>query len=141
MNNINMKKAVVDQIILWIVFLTIFASFLFFVIDYSNAIKVKDNTDAVADYIARMVALEKDETDIVTGVNAVKDDYFATIQVADLVCNTDNSISNHQVIINVYTTIANSFLPVVGNNIHSKTVVFNENSEFQEECSLTLSFN
>lgn len=141
MNSINMKKAIVDQIILWIVLLTIFATFLFFIIDYSNAIKVKDNTDAIADYIGRMVALDKDENDIITGVNGVKDDYFALIQAADLICITDNTISNHQVIINVYSSIVNSFLPVVENNIHSKTVVFNESSEFQKECSLTLSFN
>lgn len=141
MNNSNMKKAVIDQIILWIVLFTIFVSFLFFIIDYSNAVKVKDNTDAIADYIGRMVALDKNDTDIITGVNGVKDDYFVPAQVADLVCTTDSAISNHQVIINVYTTIVNSFLPVVQNNIHSKTVVFNESSESQRECSITLSFN
>lgn len=141
MNNSNMKKAVIDQIILWIVLFTIFVSFLFFIIDYSNAIKVKDNTDAIADYIGRMVALDKNDADIITGVNGVKDDYFAPTQVSDLVCNTDSAVANHQVIINVYTTIINSFLPVVENNIHSKTVVFNESSENQRECSITLSFN
>lgn len=140
MNNSNMKKAVVDQIILWIVLFTIFVSFLFFIIDYSNAVKVKDNTDAIADYIARMVALNKNESDIITGVNGVKDDYFAPTQIGNLVCNTNSSISSHQVIINVYTTIINSFLPVVANNIHSRTVVFNESSDFQKECSITLSF-
>ncbi len=141
MNNTNMKKAVIDQIILWIVLFTIFVSFLFFIIDYSNAIKVKDNTDAIADYIGRMVALDKNDADIITGVNGVKDDYFAPMQIGDLVCNTDSAVANHQVIINVYTTIVNSFLPVVENNIHSKTVVFNESSESQRECSITLSFN
>jgi Flp pilus assembly protein TadG len=141
MNNTNMKKAVVDQIILWIVLFTIFVSFLFFIIDYSNAMKVKDNTDAIADYIGRMVALNKNEADIITGVNEVKDDYFTPAQVADLICNTDNTVSNHQVIINVQTTIINSFIPVGANNVHSKTVVFNESSESQKECFLTLSFN
>jgi Flp pilus assembly protein TadG len=141
MNNTNMKKAVVDQIILWIVLFTIFVSFLFFIIDYSNAMKVKDNTDAIADYIGRMVALNKNEADIIAGVNEVKDDYFVPAQVADLICNTDNTVLNHQVIINVQTTIINSFIPVGANNVHSKTVVFNESSESQKECFLTLSFN
>lgn len=141
MNNKNMKKAAIDQIILWIVLLTIFATFLFFVIDYSNAIKVKDNTDAIADYTARMVALDKTESDIIDGANRIKDDYFTAIQDGDLVCNIDSSISNHQVIINIYTTLVNGFLALGSNNIHSKTVVFNESSEFQKECSLTLSFN
>ena len=140
MNN-NMKKAVIDQIILWIILFTVFVGFLFFIIDYSNAMKVKDNTDAIADYIGRMVALNKNEADIIEGVNRVKDAYFATVDLANLVCNTNNAVSNHQVIVNVYTTLTNSFLPVEANNVHSKTVVFNENSEFEKECSLTLSFN
>lgn len=141
MNNKNMKKAAIDQIILWIVLFTIFVSFLFFVIDYSNAIKVKDNTDAVADYIARMKALNRPEADIITGANKIKDDYFATIVAGDLTCTTDNTISNYQVIMHVYTTLSNGFLQTGANNVHSKTVVFNESSEFQTECSLTLSFN
>lgn len=137
----NMKKAVVDQIILWIVLFTIFVSFLFFVIEYSNAIKVKDSTDAVADYVARMVALDKPTTDIVAGANNIKDDYFATIQDGDLTCITDNSQPNYQVIMNVYTTLNNDFLSIGNQNVHSRTVVFNENNEFQKECSLTLTFN
>lgn len=139
--NKSMKKAAIDQIILWIVLFTIFVSFLFFIIDYSNAIKVKDNTDAVADYVARMVALDKPNSEIVTGANKIKENYFATIQESDIICNIDTSISNHEVIMNVYTTLTNGFLNTGNNNVHSKTVVFNESSEFQKECSLTLSFN
>ena len=141
MNNKNMKKAVADQIILWIVLFTVFVSFLFFIIDYSNAIKVKDNTDAIADYIARMAALDKPEDDIVIGVNQIKDDYISNVITIDLVCNVNTAISNHQVIVNVYATLVNNFLPVQNNNVHSKTVVFNDSGEFQKECSLTLSFN
>lgn len=141
MNNKNMKKAVADQIILWIVLFTVFVSFLFFIIDYSNAIKVKDNTDAIADYIARMAALDKPEDDIVIGVNQIKDDYISNVTTIDLVCNVNTAISNHQVIVNVYATLVNNFLPVQNNNVHSKTVVFNDSGEFQKECSLTLSFN
>ena len=72
--NKNMKKAVIDQIMLWIVLFTIFVGFLFFIIDYSNVMKVKDNTDAIADYIGRMVALNKNEADIIEGINKVKDE-------------------------------------------------------------------
>lgn len=141
MNKKNLKKAVVDQIFLWIVLFTIFVGFLFFIIDYSNTMKVKDNTDAIADYIGRMVALNKNEADIIEGINRVKDDYFADVSSSNLSCVANNSISNYQVVVNVYTTLTNSFIPVAQNNIHSKTVVFNENSEFEKECILTLSFN
>jgi Flp pilus assembly protein TadG len=141
MNNKPMKKAIIDQIILWIMLFIAFVTFLFFIIDYSNALKVKDNTDAITDYIARMVALGKPQSDIVSGANIIKDDYFANILDDELVCSSDSTISNHQVIVNVYVTLKNGFLPIGNNNVHSKTVVFNESSEFQKECSVTLSFN
>lgn len=137
----NMKNAVVDQIILWIMLFVAFVGFLFFVIDYANAVKVKDNTDAVADYVARMVALNKESSEIISGANTIKDDYFASISQSDLVCIEDESLSNHQVIMNVYTTLTNSFLPISNSNVHSKTVVFNESSQTEIECTLTLSFN
>jgi cell division protein FtsB len=136
----NMKKAVVDQILLWIVLFISFVGFLFFTIEYSNAIKVKDNTDAIADYTAKMVSLANNNTDIVSGLNNIKDDYFNTIIEDALVCNEDLFTSNYQVIINVYTTLDNGFLSLGSNNVHSKTVVFNEASEYKKECSLTLSF-
>jgi len=141
MNKSNLKKAVVDQIILWIMLFIVFVGFLFFIIDYSNAIKVKDNSDALADYVARMVALNKTEGDIIAGANTIKEDYIAEITADNLNCAENNAISNHQVIVNVFATLNNNFLPVGNNNVHSRTVVFNESSEFQKECSLTLSFN
>ena len=136
------KNAFVDQIILWIVLFTIFVGLLFFIIDYSNAVKVKDNADAIADYTARMVALEKSDTLIAEGINTnIKDDYFQDISENSIVCTEDTSVSNHQVIVNIYTTLVNGFLPIANNNVHAKTVVFNERSEFKKECSITLLFN
>ena len=136
------KNAFVDQIILWIVLFTVFVGLLFFTIDYSNAIKVKDNADAIADYTARMVALEKSDTLIVEGINSnIKDDYFQDITEGSIICNEDTTLSNHQVIVNVYTTLVNGFLPIGNNNVHARTVVFNERSEFKKECSITLLFN
>lgn len=139
--NKNMKKAFVEQIILWIMLFICFVTFLFFVIDYSNAIKVKDNTDAIADYVARMVALGNSAADTIDGANGIKDDYFASMVESDLVCVDDTTVSNHKVIVNVYTTLTNGFLPTGNSNVHSKTVVFNEKSENETECTLTLSFN
>lgn len=138
----NMKKAIADQIILWIVLFTLFVSFLFFVIDYSNALKVKDNADAIADYTARMIALNKDDADIVQGLNEnIKGDYIATISSDAITCVEDITTLNYQVIVNVYGTLSNGFLPVSNNNIHSKVAIFNESSEYEKECSITLSFN
>lgn len=137
----NYKKAVVDQILLWLTLFTAFVGFLFFTIDYSNALKVKDNSDALGDYTARMVALDKPLSEVAEGLNKLKDDYIATIVEGDIVCTEDVSSSNYQVIINIYSTLNNNFLPTGNNNIHSRTVVFNESSEVEKECDLTLNFN
>lgn len=136
----HMKKAVIDQILLWIVLFISFVGFLFFTIEYSNAIKVKDNSDAIAEYTAKMVSLGNSNADIVSGLNNIKDDYFKNILEDDLVCNEDLFTSNHQVIINIYSTLDNGFLSLGNNNIHAKTVIFNEISEYKKECSLTLGF-
>lgn len=134
-NLTSMKKAVIDQIILWMMMFIVFATFLFFVIEYSNAIKVKDNTDAIADYAARMVALGKTEAEIIEGINTnIKDDYFANISA--ITCADDTSTSNFQVIVNVKTTMSNDFL--TSNDVASRTVVFNETSEFKRECDITI---
>ena len=76
------------------------------------------------------------------GINTnIKDDYFQDISESSIVCVEDTSVSNHQVIVNIYTTLVNGFLPVSTNNVHARTVVFNERSEFKKECSITLLFN
>lgn len=131
----SMKTAIVDQIILWIVLFIIFVSFLFFVIEYSNAVKVKDNTDAIADYAARMVSLNRSESDILTGINgSIKSEYFN--DVSSINCTEDTTTSNYQVIVNVTTTMTNDFL--TSSNVHSRAVVFNENGEFEKECDIAL---
>lgn len=135
------KKAVVDQILLWIMLFIAFVGFLFFIIDYANAIKVKDNADALTDYAARMISLDKPMGEVVTGLNRLKDDYIATIQESDITCTEDSTSLNHQVIMNIYSTLTNNFLPTSNNNVHARTVVFNESSEVEKECSLTLNFN
>lgn len=138
-NFTNMKNALIDQIILWIVLFIVFVSFLFFIIEYSSAIKVKDNMDAIADYVARTVSLNEDKADIATGVNSnIKDNYFSDIAESDIVCTDTTSTNNFQVIVNVKTTMNNKFL--VSSDLLSKTVVFNETNSFQTECTLTLTF-
>jgi Flp pilus assembly protein TadG len=135
-NSILNKKGTIDQIMLWMVLFTIFVSFLFFVIDYSSAIRVKDNCDSVADYGARMVALGKEDAVISDGINELKLDMFPTVSSGQITCTQDVSVENYQVIFNVYATFESNFLPT--SNIHSKRVVFNEVNQFQVTCNLTL---
>ncbi len=139
--NRSMKNAFVEQIILWIVIFVSFVGFLFFVIDYSNALKVKENADSIAQYTSRMVAIGKPEADIVDGINSLKGDYVNSIGVGDLSCSEDLTVTSRQVIVNVYTTLNNSFITDGTNNVHSKSVVYNEVSEYEKECNLTLTLN
>ncbi|MGM0518386.1 MAG: hypothetical protein ACQERD_01940 [Campylobacterota bacterium] len=137
----SMKNAFVEQIILWIVIFVSFVGFLFFVIDYSNSLKVKENADSIAQYTSRMVAINKPLVSVAQGINEIKGDFVKTVSVGDLNCSENTAVTNRQVIVNVYATLNNSFLTNNSNNIHSKSVVYNESSEYEKECNLTLTFN
>ena len=136
----NMKQAIIDQILLWIVMITFFATFLFFVINYSTALRIKDNIDALADYGARMIALGRTDAEVVAGMNNIKLNSMATIQEADLNC-VEAATSNYQVQMIVQTTFDSTFLEATPNNVLGKTVVFNEISELEKTCTITVSMN
>ena len=101
----SMKDAFVEQIILWIVIFVSFVGFLFFVIDYSNSLKVKENADSIAQYTSRMVAIDESIAQIVQGINSIKGDYINSVSVGDLSCSENTSVSNRQGMVNVYATI------------------------------------
>lgn len=135
----NMKSAVVDQMLLWIILITVFASFLFFIINYSVALRIKDNVDSLTDYGARMVALGRSDAEVVAGLNNIKLSSMADIQEADLNC-VENADSNYQVEFNVLATYDSTFFEAGANNVQGRAVVFNEVSDLEKVCSLTLSF-
>lgn len=136
----KMKQAAIDQILLWLVLLTIFVSFLFLVIDYSVALRIKDNVDALADYGSRLVALGRTDAEVVAGMNNVKLTSMATIQEADLSCTT-GATSNYQVQFTVQATFSSTFFDTGANNVRGKTVVFNEISDLEKTCTVTITFN
>ncbi len=140
-NKPNLKDAVVEQIILWIVIFISFVSILFFIIDYSNALKASENADSIANYTARMVALNESESDIADGINRIKGDYVQAVTTAGISCTEDTTDASRQVIVNVSGTLPNNIILTGSNNINSKAVVYNESSEYKKECSIALSFN
>lgn len=134
-----MKKGAIDQILLWLTLFTIFASFLFFIIDYSIAIRIKDNADALSDYAARMVALGKSNDEIATGLNTVKLGSMTDIIADDIVCIDDITV-NHQVQFTVLATFSSKFFGSDANNVQSKAVVFNEVGDTERACTLNITF-
>lgn len=138
---VNMKDAVIEQIMLWLVLVSIFVTFLFFVIEYSTVLRIKDNADALADYGARMVALGKTEAETATGLNNIKLSSMATITDVSITCTEDAATSNYQVQFSVNATFTGTFYGDAANNIRSKSVVFNESSDLEKSCTLALTFN
>lgn len=135
----RMKTAVIDQILLWIILITVFATFLFFIVNYSVALRIKDNVDSLTDYGARMVALGRSDAEVVAGLNNIKLSSMADIQEADLNC-VENANSNYQVEFNVLATYDSTFFESGANNVQGRAVVFNEISDLEKICSLTLAF-
>ncbi len=132
-----MRSAVIDKMLLWIVIFISFATIFFLVIDYYMIVKVKDRCDALSSYGARMKALGRDTTSIVSGLNGIKGDYFNTIYDANLTC-TPLTTEQYQVIFITNITFKNRFLND-GEKIYSKSASFNEISAIDQNCSLNLS--
>ena len=59
------KKAVIDQMLLWIVLFVAFVTIFLLVIDYYMVLKTKDRADSIVNYGVRMKALGRDDVDIV----------------------------------------------------------------------------
>ncbi|PHS57982.1 MAG: hypothetical protein COB17_04600 [Sulfurimonas sp.] len=136
----NMREAVIDQILLWMVLLIGFVSLLFITIDYSTIIRLKSNNDTLAQQAARLVALGRDTDMIADSLNNIKNKYYANISAEDIICAEVNDIT-YQVIFNVVSTYTNTKVLTFDDSIYSRVVVFNEVNSNEVTCTLTLSNN
>ena len=135
--HVNMKDAIVENIILWVILFVSFATLLFFSVEYSTSLRVIDKANALSDYGARAVSLGKSDSEVVDGLNQIKGDSFNTITTGNLTCTENVGTENYQVEFNTYTTYENNFLTNQGtNNIRGKRVVFNEVSSTEKVCNL-----
>lgn len=129
------RKAAIDQILVWFFLLIIFAQIFFFVIEYSTAVRVKENISFLADYGARMAAFGKTSDEIATGMNNIKIDSIQTITAGNISCsNTSNN--NFQVTFTVSTTYVSGFIS--NNTISQKSAALNEINSDQVDCTLTV---
>ena len=133
----NMKKAVVDQILLWTVIFVSFVTILFLVIDYSMIMRVKGNADLMSQYSARMIAIGKTNDEIATQLNSMKLDYFATVAGTDISC-TSSALGSYKVIFTVNGLYTDTHILNNRSTISSRSAVFNELSTDEIECTLTL---
>jgi len=130
-----MKKAVVDQFLLWIVLFIAFVTIFFLVIDYYIILKTKDRCDMLASYGARMKALGKDDTFIVEGLNNLKTEQFQTITEENFTCE-DLETLQYQVVFKTVISLQSKFFGV--QNIVSTTSTFNEISSTDKNCTVNL---
>lgn len=139
----NMKPAILDHIILWMILFVSFVILLFIVIDYSAVVRVKNNTDILAHYGARMAALGADETDIATKLNNIKIPYFDTIVAADVNCTTSIPAADeeYQIVFTVTSNYNDAKLLTITDDITSRVATFNERSSDYITCDLDLRKN
>ncbi len=132
-----MRRAVIDQMMLWIVLFIAFVTIFFMVIDYYMVMKTKDRCDALANYGVRMKALGREDATVVDGLNNIKNSYFQTVELADIECNEDTTLSDYQTIFRVDVTFNNMFLSGA-EKITSSASAFNEVSDSHIDCNVTL---
>ena len=135
-----MRKAVIDQMLLWIIIIISFFTILFLVIDYYMVLKTKDRTDSIVNYGVRMKALGRDDVDIVSGINNIKSSFFDTVVIDDFNCVDDNETTGYQVTFTTSVTFNNMFLSV-DKKINNKASAFNEVNSHNIDCNLTLRTN
>jgi Flp pilus assembly protein TadG len=127
----------IDQILMFTIIFVNFVFLFFLVIDYANTSRIKANTHTIAHYGARMIGLGYGTTTIAEGMNNLKIDYFATINAADITCDTLVS-NNRQSIFIVNATYDNQLILSGVSDIQTKQVAYNQESAADEECTLTL---
>ena len=147
----NMKPAVIEQMIMWMVIFIGFVWMFFFVIDYAKVIRIQDNMDDLSKFGARYVSRINDQTTIgndnnlITSLNDISGNMIAPLSTANINCNIANSApedTNSQSIFIVQGTYNKSFLKDQGaNNLQSRTVVYNNANVEQIICTLSITIN
>ena len=135
----NMKKAYIENILLWMVMFIGFATLFFFIINYASIVRVKDNMDAISDYGARNVAINGIGSDLSANINNMR--VSAVNNVAADTSTICASVSNnaHQVIFITQTT--NLDYKFFGNQLFSKRVVFNDVNSDTVTCTLNITLS
>ena len=136
----NMKPAIVDQILLWMVLVIGFVTLLFITVDYSVIIRLKSNNDTLAQQGVRMMALGKTADETATVLNNIKVPQYADVAGADIVCDEVVDTS-HQVTFTVNSTYTDARILTFNDTITSTTASFNETNSNEITCTLTMSNN
>jgi len=131
-----MRKAVIDQIMVWILVFVSFITIFFLTIDYYTLLKTKETCDNMSSYGARMVALGKSYSNITEELNNRKSNMMNDINDTDIICSKDTSKTNYQVVFSINMDLnTNTFKD---KHINSVSSAFNEIDSSDIECNLTI---
>ncbi|NQY94730.1 MAG: hypothetical protein HRT43_11230 [Campylobacteraceae bacterium] len=136
----NMKTAIVDQILLWVVLLVGFVTLLFITVDYSAVMRLKNNNDTLAQQGARLIALGKTNDEVAESLNNIKNVFYADISGGDITCE-EVTATSYQVIFNVISTYDDAKILTISDSIYAKVAVFNESNSNEITCTLTMTNN
>jgi len=136
----NMKPAIVDQILLWMVILIGFVTLLFLTVDYSTLMRLKSNNDTLAQQGARMISLGRTNDEVADSLNNIRNPYYALIAGDDISC-VEVTATNYQVIFNVSSTYSDTKILTFNDTIFSKAAAFNDTNSNEITCTLALSSN
>ncbi len=136
----NMKPAVVDQILLWMVIFIAFVTLLFITVDYAALIRLKSNNDALAQQGARMIALGRTVDETANSLNNIRSSYYSEIAEADISC-VEVVATDYQVIFNVISAYSDTTILTFNDDIHARAATFNETTANEITCTLNLNNN
>lgn len=135
----NMKKAYIENVLLWMVMFIGFVTLFFFVIDYATIVRIKDNMDAISDYGARNVAINGIGQDLSTNINNMKVQGINNVSADTSSICTSNANNAYQVIFITQTT--NNSYKFYGDTLTSRRVVFNEQNSNTVTCTLNITLS
>ena len=133
----RMKKALIDQILVWTILLVGFITLLFMILDYSSIVRLKNNIDTLALYGVRLIAIGRESDKIIESLNRIKNKYYTTIVSTDLVCDEVWSL-NFRATFHVIGTYSDAKILTFDSDILGKASAFNEKNETEITCTLTL---
>ena len=135
----NMKKAYIEQILMWLVIFTAFVWVFIFIIDYGSILRIKDNLDDISEYASYSKAKGLSDTVIISGMNKLARGIEPIIS-SNYNCVDSTTVTDHQVTFNI--TSSNQFkgniLHKNGITIQSSKTKFSHVEELNSTCTLSV---
>lgn len=136
-NRVNMKKAAIENVLVWLLTFIGFGTLFYFVMNYALIIRVQDNMNALCDYGANVIAEQGVGADITARLNEIATGNIAAISAGDIVCNsvTDSPLT-YQVVFTAVTT--NQEYKFYTDPLQTSRAVFNQVNGDTVTCTLTI---